>query len=119
MVGGFALVGYVVGVGGEEGACAALCEGEVLCWVSEGCGVLLRGVSKSFSWKGCRNLWKLHGKAAAQTRAPLITPASASVACWTGPRLGNRKEAITVLKFYLQELETCSLCLLLSVESHT
>lgn len=69
VVGGVALVGYVVGVGGEEGACAALCEGEVLCWVSEVCGVLLRGVSKSFSWKGCRNLWKLHGKAAAHRQA--------------------------------------------------
>jgi hypothetical protein len=89
VVGCSALAGCVVGVGAEDGACAALCDGEVLYLVGEICGVRLRGVSESgtFSWKGCRNLWKLHGKAAAhrqaQTRAPPIIPASASVACWT------------------------------------
>lgn len=36
LVGCSALAGWVVGVGGEEGACAALCDGEVLYLVGDG-----------------------------------------------------------------------------------
>lgn len=77
VMGGVALVGWVVGVG-DEGMCAALCDREVLYLVSEVCGVLLRGVSgsSSFAWKGYRNLWKLHGKAAAAHRQANACPAN-------------------------------------------